>query len=117
LSECPPAYHRDLDALAGIDVDPVITGPSTGERNKIGAYVILAQDLKRLVRGRRAVVSELIDALLSCGHFESPRYPASVVFERAGFFLAGAGWSVASLAKRSAFSLAVFSRTARASDS
>jgi uncharacterized Ntn-hydrolase superfamily protein len=31
--------------------------------------------------------------------------------------LAGAGWSVASLANRSAFSLAVFSRTARASDS
>ena len=32
--------------------------------------MILAQDLERLVRGRRAVVSELIDALLSCGHFE-----------------------------------------------
>jgi hypothetical protein len=35
--------------------------------------VILAQDLEGLVRGRRAVVSELIDALLSCGHFEPPR--------------------------------------------
>jgi len=73
LSECPPAYHRDFDALAGVGVGPVITSPSTGERNKIGADVILAQDLERLVRGRRAVVSELIDALLSCGHFEPPR--------------------------------------------
>jgi hypothetical protein len=45
LSGCPPAYHRGFDALAGVGVGPVITDPSTGERNKIGADMILAQDL------------------------------------------------------------------------
>jgi hypothetical protein len=40
-----------------------------------------------------------------------------LVFDRAGFFFASVGASVASLANRSAFSLAVFSRTARASAS
>jgi hypothetical protein len=70
LSGSTPPYHSGFDALAAVGVGPVITGPSTRERNKIGADVILAQDLERLVRGRRAVVRELIDALLSCGHFE-----------------------------------------------
>jgi hypothetical protein len=66
VSACAPAYDLGFEAPAGIDIGPIGTGPSTTEGDEIGADVILAQDLERLVRRRRAFVNESIDALLSC---------------------------------------------------
>ena len=42
--------------------------PSAQERNDIGADVILAQELKGLVRRRHAIMGEVADSLLPCRH-------------------------------------------------
>jgi hypothetical protein len=47
---------------------PSTAAPSAGEWNNIGADVILAQKLKRLVRRRYAFMSEGADPLLPCRH-------------------------------------------------
>jgi hypothetical protein len=42
--------------------------PSAQERDDIGADVILAQELKGLVRRRHAIMGESADSLLPCRH-------------------------------------------------
>jgi hypothetical protein len=63
-----PADDCRLDGAAGIHALPNPAAPSTQERNDICADVILAQELKRLVRRRDAFVDEGIDSLLPCRH-------------------------------------------------
>src|SRR3982074_546544 len=68
VDACAPPYDRGFDALARSRVAPITIGPAAGERNEIGADVVLTQDLERLVRWWCAFVRESVDALLSCCH-------------------------------------------------
>src|ERR1700686_1325861 len=63
-----PAKHCDFDGGACRHALPSTALPSAQERNDIGADVILAQELKRLVRRRHAFMSEGADSLLPCRH-------------------------------------------------
>jgi len=63
-----PADHRRFDGIARIDALPATATPSTQERDDISADVILAQELKRLLRRRYVVVNESIDSRLPCRH-------------------------------------------------
>jgi len=47
---------------------PSTAVPPAQERNDIGADVILAQELKGLVRRRHAIMSKVADSLLPCRH-------------------------------------------------
>ena len=63
-----PANYGCFDAAAGIRTVPGAAAPSTQEWNDIRADMILAKELKGLIRGWYAVMSEGIDALLPCCH-------------------------------------------------
>ena len=63
-----PAKHRDFDGGACRRALPSTALPLAQERNDIGADVILAQELKRLVRRRHAIMGEIADLLLPCRH-------------------------------------------------
>ena len=63
-----PAKHCDFDGGACRHALPSTAVPSAQERNHIGADVILAQELKGLVRRRHAVMGEVADSLLPCRH-------------------------------------------------
>ena len=63
-----PAKHCDFDGGACRHALPNAARPSAQERNHIGADVVLAQELKGLVRRRRAFMGEVADSLLPCRH-------------------------------------------------
>src|ERR1700724_2670004 len=63
-----PANHCRLDGGACRHALPSTALPSAQEWNDIGADVILAQQLKGLVRRRHAVMGESADSLLPCRH-------------------------------------------------
>ena len=63
-----PANHCCLDGGACRHALPSTARPPAQERNDIGADVILAQELKGLVRRRHAVMGEVADSLLPCRH-------------------------------------------------
>src|SRR5580704_5717825 len=63
-----PAKHRCFDRGACRHALPSTAVPSAQERNHIGADVILAQELKGLVRRRHAIMGESADSLLPCRH-------------------------------------------------
>jgi hypothetical protein len=111
VNACSPADDHAFDALARFRIPPIPATPSTWEGKQIRADVILAKQLERPIRRRFAFVSERIHALLPrCHRLDS-------VFAVLGSGQPVFSESAASLANRSALSRAVFSRTARASDS
>jgi hypothetical protein len=63
-----PAYDRRFNWAAGIHTVPSAVTPSAQKWNDIGADVILAKKLKRLVRRRNTFVSEGVDTLLPRRH-------------------------------------------------
>jgi hypothetical protein len=63
-----PANDRRFNWAAGIDTVPRAVTPSAQKWNDIGADVILAKKLKRLVRRRNAFVTEGVDSLSPCRH-------------------------------------------------
>ena len=63
-----PAKHCCFDRGACRHASPSSALPSAQERNDIGADVILAQQLKGLIRRRRAFMGEVADSLLPCRH-------------------------------------------------
>ena len=87
VDACAPPYDRGFDALARGGVAPIAIGPATGKRNEIGADVVLAQDLERLVRWWCAFVREGVDALacLVAGCTSRPSLRASFLNERASW--------------------------------
>ena len=87
VNACAPPYDRGFDALTRGGVAPIAIGPATGKRNEIGADVVLAQDLERLIRWWCAFVCESIDALLSCCH----RLACERLFRTSGL-LGGGRW-------------------------
>jgi hypothetical protein len=48
----PPADHRRLDGAAGLVIAPGAIDKTTGERQSIGAAVVFAEHLDRLIRWR-----------------------------------------------------------------
>jgi hypothetical protein len=67
-STCAPADDGYLDGAVRIDALPSTAAPSTQKWNDIGADVILAKKLERLIRRRYAFVNEGVDSLLPCRH-------------------------------------------------
>jgi hypothetical protein len=63
-----PANDRRFDGAAGIDALPRPATPPAQKRDDIGADVILAKKLKRLVCRRDSFVGEGADSLLPCRH-------------------------------------------------
>ena len=63
-----PAKHCCFDGRARRRALPNTALPAAQEWNHIGADVILAQELKGLVRRRHAVMGEGADSLLPCRH-------------------------------------------------
>jgi hypothetical protein len=63
-----PAYNHGFNARPCHSVPPITAAPSTQEGNYICPYVILAKNLKRLVRRRVPFMNEGVDALLPCRH-------------------------------------------------
>jgi hypothetical protein len=63
-----PAYDHGFDARARYSVPPTTAAPSAQEGNYIRPYMILAKNLKRLVRGRLPFMNEGVDPLLPCCH-------------------------------------------------
>src|SRR5580700_1644423 len=63
-----PAKHCDFDGGACRHALPGTARPAAQERNHIGADVILAQELKGLVRRRHAIMGEVADSLLPRRH-------------------------------------------------
>jgi hypothetical protein len=57
-----------LDGLAGFYALPLLTAPSAQEGHDVGADMILAQELERLVRRGQAVMGESVKALLFGRH-------------------------------------------------
>jgi hypothetical protein len=76
----PPADDRRFDWAAGIDTVPCAGRPSAQEWNDIGADVILAKKLKRLVRRWNTFVSEGVDSYLP-GHHARLFIPAVYGFD------------------------------------
>jgi hypothetical protein len=77
-----PANHCCFNGAAGIHALPCAAAPSAQEWNDIRADVILAQELKRLVRWWYAFMNEGIDALLPRCHANSPYSKVYDDFER-----------------------------------
>jgi hypothetical protein len=63
-----PAYNHGFDTRARYSVPPITAAPSTQEEDYIRPYMILAKNLKRLVRRRFPFMNEGVDALLPCCH-------------------------------------------------
>jgi hypothetical protein len=63
-----PTYDHGFDTRAGYGIPPITAAPSTQEGDYIRPYVILAKNLKRLVRRRFPLVNEGVHALLPCCH-------------------------------------------------
>src|SRR5262245_380317 len=63
-----PAYDHRFDARARYSIPPITATPSTQEGDHIRPYVILAKNLKQLVRRRFPFMNEGVDALLPCCH-------------------------------------------------
>jgi hypothetical protein len=110
----PPAYDHGVDALTRFHVLPIAADPLTWEGKNIRADVILTKELDWPVRGGFAFVNEGIQALLPRCHppCRSADQTEGVAFEALGLVSTRVSKSAASLASRSAFSFAVFSRTA-----
>src|SRR5262245_16402815 len=70
-----PADHGDFDATAGLHAFPGAAAQATREGNDIGAVVVLAQELERLLRRRVPVVTESLDTLVTRHHGASTICP------------------------------------------
>ena len=68
LNALAPAYDHGFDARSRFSIPPITATPSTQEGDYIRPYVILAKNLKRLVRRWFPFMNEGIDALLPCCH-------------------------------------------------
>ena len=53
-----PAHHGCLDRASGLVIAPLALDEAAGERQLVGAAVILAKHLHRLIRGRFAIAVE-----------------------------------------------------------
>jgi hypothetical protein len=76
-----PADDRRFNWAAGVYTVPNTAIPPAQKWNDIGADVILATKLKRLVRRRNTFLSEGVDSLLPCRHavlFIPPSYDVDV---------------------------------------
>jgi hypothetical protein len=69
-----PTDHRRLDGAAGLIISPSTINPPASERQLIGAAVIFAKHLNRLIRRRFAVAVELGQTSFARCHFRySPK--------------------------------------------
>jgi hypothetical protein len=66
-----PADHGRLDSASGFVVAPRAIDETAGERQLIGAAVILAQNLHRLIRRRVALAIELCETPFARCHSTS----------------------------------------------
>src|SRR5580692_6519474 len=66
-----PAHHGRLDSASGFVVAPRAIDETAGERQLIGAAVILAQNLHRLIRRRVALAIELCETPFARCHSTS----------------------------------------------
>jgi hypothetical protein len=66
----PPADHRRLDGAAGLVIAPGTVDKTAGERQLIGAAVIFAQHLDRLIRWRFSHAIEFGQTPFTRCHFQ-----------------------------------------------
>ena len=78
-----PAKNRGIDAVVGVQTVPGAIVPSTQERDHVGADVIFAKELQRLICRRSPAMSIGVNALLSCRQGKSPLVAAVVPKHRA----------------------------------
>ena len=68
-----PADHRRFNSAAGFVIAPFAIDKAAGERQLIGAAVVLAKHLNRLIRRRFTIAIELSQTSLTRRHFLVPR--------------------------------------------